>query len=517
MHTNTARPNPSALPLPVSERGLPSFPAALPASMRGGLWVGSMALVTLLLLLLRPYIQHSTAALLYLPVILVNAVVSGLWVGIGASLLAFAALNYFFMPPYHAIGITSAEDAVRLSTFLCVAVVVSGLAGRSRDHASRAMRHAAHLDALYRLSQAISAEVELERTLPIITDTTVRLLHVQACQIALRDETGAVVAQACSGTLPTEDTQDTQGWLIELPIQSAGHPIGTLRVGHRESAQPLTPSERDLLQMIATQVALVLERARLVEAARHASALAEANHLKSALLSSVSHDLRTPLAVMKGAVSNLLDETVPWEPGMQRELLTSIDEEITHLNRLVGDLLVMSRIEAGALEQSRSWHDLPDLAEQVLARLASQLAHHRVTLDVPPDLPPVRITYTHIDGVLANLLENAAHYTPPGTAITLRAHECGNTLLVEVLDEGPGFPDVVLPRVFEKFVRGSGSERHTDGSGLGLAICKGLVEAHGGTISAENRVGGGVRIAFTLPCEGPTEMPTAGPGTEGAR
>ncbi len=508
MHTNTARRNPSThAPLAQVGGELLHIPAALPGSMRVLLWVGSMPLVTLLLLLLNPH-DHSTAALIYTLVVLLNAIVSGLWVGIGTSLLAFVVLNYFFMQPYHIIGITSAEDAIRLGTFLCVAVVVSGLAGRARDHATRAMHHAAHIDSLYRLSQAISVEVERERILPVITDTTLHLFDAQACQIALLDEAGVLLEQACSGTLPPDNANESQGENIEVPIHHAGHPVGRLTVVRHATAPHLSAVERDMLQMIATQVALVLQRATLAETTRHASVLAEANHLKSTLLSSVSHDLRTPLAVMKGAVSNLLDDSVVWEPRVQRELLASIDEEITHLNRLVGDLLVMSRIETGALEQTRRWYDLSDMTEQVLTRLVPTLAHHCVMLDMPANLPPVRVTYTHIDCVLSNLLENAAYYTPPGTIITLRARDGGGTIQVEVLDEGPGFPDTLLPHVFEKFVRG-GSARPTEGSGLGLAICKGLIAAHGGTITAANRAEGGARVAFTLPREAGAEAHAA--------
>jgi two-component system, OmpR family, sensor histidine kinase KdpD len=512
MPTNTASANTPIPPPPLAHEGVRlHVRSAWTPAARLLTWAGSVTLVTLISLLPTPYIQHTTAALLYTLVVLINAVVSGLWVGVGTSLLAFAALNYFFMTPYQAIGITSVEDAVRLGTFLCVAVVVSGLAGRARDHAAHAMRHAAHLDALYRLSQAISAEVERERILPSISDTTLRLFNAQACQIALLDDTGALVVHASSGTLPSDDSM---GWCIECPIPPAGHSVGTLTVLQHEMAPPLSAAEHDVLQMIATQVALVLERAKLVETTHHARVLAEANHVKSTLLSSVSHDFRTPLAVMKGAVSNLLDESVPWEPRMQQELLRSIDREITRLDRLVGDLLVMSRIEAGALEQTRRWHDLPELAEQVMLRLGPVLAHHRVTVEIPDDLPPVYVTYTHIDRVLTNLLENAAYHTPPGTAITVRAREQGGMLEVVVFDTGPGFPDSVLPHLFEKFVRGGDSERHTEGSGLGLAICKGLVAAHGGTMSATNRAEGGACVTFTLPREVGAERHAARPVME---
>jgi two-component system sensor histidine kinase KdpD len=553
-----------------------------------------MLLVTLVLLWLRPHphLNQSTAALLYVLVVLVNSGVSGLGVGIATSLLSFVAINYFFMLPYETIGFLAMEDAVHMGTFLCVAVVVSSLTGRARSHAEHAMRHAAHLDMLYQLGQRIGAEVERERILPLIADTTVRLLDAHACQILLPDEQGRLVVQACmtsvgkvrAGTTTTTNTTrrcrgrdvachvsptktvgtirvlvgkgdgqrgasvDTETSLcpigsqfapigdddvIDVPVQYADQLVGMLRLVRHARSAPLRESEHDGLQMIASQVALVLERARLVETSRQARVLAEANHLKSTLLSLVSHNLRTPLAVMKGDVSNLLDEQVQWEAAVRREVLLSIDEEITRLNRLVGDVLVMSRIEAGALEHTRSWYDLPELIEQVLVRLQPLLVQHHVSLDLPAVLPPVRITYSHIDGVFTNLLENAVYHTPPGTHIVLRVRECGPMLEVAVADDGPGFPSELLPQLFEKFVRGERSstqftedavgqaqaEMHTkvqsgkgagkrwvvshqrpEGCGLGLAICKGLVVAHGGTIRAENGEAGGARVTFTLPC-----------------
>lgn len=499
MQADAERERSSAPSLPSLPYGRFSlhFPGNASPDVRILIWGGSVALVTLLLLTMHAQIQQSTALLLYLLVILVNAIISGLWVGIGTSILAFVAINYFFMEPYHAIGITSFEDTVRLVTFLSVAIVVSSLAGRARDHAALALRRATHLATLYRLSQAVSAEVELERILPTIATTTTQLLERATCSIELSNDTGTTATPIAGGERAGEATEQR----VDIPISHANHAIGTLCVVQHETSLPLNTSDYELLQMIATQVALVVERARLVEAVRQASILSEADRLKSTLLSSVSHDLRTPLAVMKGAVSNLLDESVVWEQSARREFLTTIDDEINRLNRLVGDLLVMSRIEAGALEYTRRWHDLADLVEQSLARLTPILAHHHLVVDVSADLPPVRVNYTHIDHVLTNLLENAVHYTPQGTEITVRAWEHGAFIQIDVCDQGPGLPEALLPLVFDKFVRGQDAESHAEGSGLGLAICKGLVEAHGGTIWATNRPECGTCITFTLPQE----------------
>lgn len=259
--------------------------------------------------------------------------------------------------------------------------------------------------------------------------------------------------------------------------------------------------------LAAAERLLAAERARLADAAARAEALAESDRLKSTLLSSVSHDLRTPLAVIKGAATNLLDESVRWDAEARRELLGAIDEETDRLHRLVGDLLAMSRIEAGALPTARSWEDIGELAVAVVARLRPRCPQHQIVVDLPPALPPVRASYIQIDQVLTNLIENAAHHAPPGTTIEVRVAAPPATaappraLRVEVLDRGPGVPAGLRERIFEKFVRAEAPERSAHGSGLGLAICRGLVEAHAGRIWAEGRPEGGSRFIFTLPVQ----------------
>jgi two-component system sensor histidine kinase KdpD len=277
----------------------------------------------------------------------------------------------------------------------------------------------------------------------------------------------------------------------------------------------LTPSEQERLQAIAAQVVLVLERARLVEEASQARAQAEAERIKAALLSSVSHDLRTPLAVIKGAVTNLLDDTVAWDASAQRELLRAVNDETDRLNRLVGNLLDMSRIESGALQPTRSWQDIRGLVTEVLERMRLRLEDHPVAVDLPADLPPVQVSYTQIDQVLTNLLENVVKYTPNGTPIAIQVRAERAFVQLTVRDHGPGIPAGMSSRIFEKFVRLADPERHADGTGLGLAICKGIVEAHGGRIWAENSPDGGARFSFTLPLpktptEDSTHMGTAG-------
>jgi two-component system sensor histidine kinase KdpD len=310
----------------------------------------------------------------------------------------------------------------------------------------------------------------------------------------LYDGSGRLVERASYGQPATMPAK-----YVDAFLRAGPRVLGVLRATQRSLAEPLSEAEQDQQKTIAAQLVLVLERARLAEAAGQAHALAESDRLKSALLSSISHDLRTPLAVIKGAATNLLQDDVGWEAAARREFLITINQETDHLNRLVGNLLDMSRIEAGALNPARSWQDLGELIAEVAERLLPRLDGHPLELDLPADLPPVQISYTQIDQVLTNLVENAAKYSPPGTPISVRARPGDAEVQVEVLDSGPGIPETMISRIFDKFFRTVEPERHADGTGLGLAICKGIVEAHGGRIWVENRPTGGARFIFTLP------------------
>jgi two-component system sensor histidine kinase KdpD len=427
-------------------------------------------------------------------VVLLVATTIGMGPAILASVLAFLGFNYFFVEPLHSFRVTSPQDNLRLLTFLVVAVIGSSLAGRAREQANAAARSASELAALYGFSQTISAEVDLERILPLVAQAVTQLLNVPACSVLLYDTGGRLVERATAGAAHPEPQRRVDAFLRIGP-----RVLGALRVTQRALDDPLTPGELSRLETIAAQVGLVLERAQLAEEASHSRAQADAERMKATLLSSVSHDLRTPLAVIKGAVTSLLDESVAWQPESRRELLLSVNDESDRLNRLVGNLLDMSRIEGDAPHPPRSPQDISALIEDVVERLRRQLSSHTLDIELPAELPLAQANYTQIDQVLTNLIENAARYTPAGTPIVVRASAERDTLIVEVRDHGPGIPEGMRERIFEKFVRAVGPERHANGAGLGLAICKGILKAHGGQIWAENAPDGGARFSFTLP------------------
>jgi two-component system sensor histidine kinase KdpD len=262
-----------------------------------------------------------------------------------------------------------------------------------------------------------------------------------------------------------------------------------------------TPEQLHLLETFASQIALGIERAVLAEEAQQAQVEIETERLRSSLLSSVSHDLRTPLTAIAGAASGLLEEHLPLDAATRHDLCLTISEEAYRLNRLVNNLLDMTRLEAGAIQVHKEWQPLEEVVGAALTRLEAQLHDRPLTTHLPADLPLVPLDSVLIEQVLINLLDNAVKYTPPGSPITLAAWATEDTVIVEVADRGPGLPLGAEERIFDKFYRVPGAAMPS-GTGLGLTICRGIVAAHGGRMWAENRPGGGTAVQFTLPLTG---------------
>jgi two-component system sensor histidine kinase KdpD len=459
-------------------------------------------------------LQTVTIAMIYLLGVLVIATTMGLGPGIVTSGLCLVAFNFFFVAPRYTFHVDNPQNALHLATFLAVAVIASTLAARARGEADRVQRQAAELAALYELSQAIGAQVDLDRILPIIAETTRVLLDVPACTLSLYNDAGQLVERARVGAFAPNLA------LLRIPIRDGAAVLGVLCVAERTPRGGFSAGEQQLLSTLAAQTRLAIDRARLVAQEAHNQALSESDQLKSALLASVSHDLRTPLAIVKGASTTLLAEEIRLDAATQRELTQTIDGQVDHLNQLVGDLLDMSRIEAGALPTERDWHDLAEVIGVAIQRLEARLGDRPLTLDIAPDLPLVLLNPVLIGQVITNLLENALKHTPAGSPITILARHSGgpldtSTVVVTVRDAGPGLRPADRAHVFDKFYRGRDGDGHLSGVGLGLAICKGFVEAHGGRIWAEGNTAGGTDFVFTLPQSSPPPV-AQGAGELGA-
>jgi len=284
---------------------------------------------------------------------------------------------------------------------------------------------------------------------------------------------------------------------LYLPLVGSTGPIGVVAVRPKDTGLLLDPEQLHLLESLINQVALAIERTRLSDEAQQAHVRVETERMRNAILSSVSHDLRTPLATITGAASSLLDERSPLNASDRLELSQSIYREANRLDRLLKNLLDMMRIEAGAVHLNKEWHPLDEIVGAALSRLEERLKNVAVRTTFPPDLPMVQIDGVLMEQVVINLMENAAKYAPAGTVIEVSASAGNKEAVVEVADRGQGIPVGEEVRIFDKFYRAKPARE--GGVGLGLTICRGIIEAHGGRIWAENRTGGGAVFRFAIP------------------
>lgn len=463
--------------------------------------LGAVAATSAILLTVRPWIDTAALALLFLmPVGLATAVL-GQGPGIAAAILSFLAFNYLFVPPYYSLRVLHADNVVALIVFLIVAVVTNQLVGRTRRSLEIATEREREATRLYELSAALIGLIDVNAIAQILADQVQVACQPDHLEVQLRVDPGGPAARAI-GTTGTHTAEGRP--TISIPVQGSRGLLGEIALWMRK--MQLAPSQERLLGAMAGQTALALDRARLAQADSRARVLEQSDALKSALLSSVSHELRTPLATIKAAVTSLSGGEVDWDTDARRDLLEAIEEEADHLNHLVGNLLDSSRLEAGSLSTERSWNVLAEIVRAVLARMRTALRNHNVEIDVSDDLPLIPVDFIQIEQVLANLLSNSAKYSPPGTRIRIAAQPAGGReLRVQIENQGPPVRPDDLKRIFDKFYRVTAADQVT-GTGLGLSICKGIVEAHGGRIWAEN-VPGGLAFTFTLPLSHPGLTP----------
>lgn len=460
-------------------------------------------------------------SMVFLTAVLFSAVTWGLLPSICASILSVLVYNFFFIPPLYTFTVASPRDLLNLIIFLIVAVLTSNLAARVRNQAEAAKHREARTAALYALSRHIAGAAELADVLRVIVNHVAQILRAKVvvllpeagqlvlmagypAEIALTEAERAAATWAWQHNQPAgrgADTLPGAEWFY-LPLSTAQGTVGVLGLQFEPAGAELSPDQRRLLGALAGQAAVAIERTRLVREMEQARLKAETERLRDTLLSSVSHDLRTPLVSIVGAASSLLTYGDSYDEAARRDLLLTIQEEAERLNRFVGNLLDMMRLDSGELRLNRQWVDIGDAIGTAASRLSSALSQHRLVVEVPPDLPALWLDFVLIEHVLVNLLENAAKYSPPGTIIQVKAYRRDRTVAVEVRDEGVGVPPADLERIFDKFYRVQRGDRQGAGTGLGLSICRGIVEAHGGHISARSPANGkGTAFVMTLPID----------------
>jgi two-component system sensor histidine kinase KdpD len=474
-------------------------------------YIGSIAAVGLALgiaALIERFIGLQSISLVFLMAVLASAIVWGLWPSLLAGLLSVLAYNFFFIPPLYTFTIADPENVLSLFFFALVAVVVSNLTAASRSQVISARARAKTTAELYVFSRKVAGIGALDDLLWATAYQISSMLKLHTV-LLLPDKEGGSLTIA-SG-YPPEDVLDSGDmaaarwcwdhnhaagrgadtlpggkWLF-LPLRTGSGPVGVIGIDRDEPGPLLTPDEHRLLDALIDQAAVAIERVSLARGLAETRVLAETERLRAALLTSISHDLRTPLASIIGTVSSLRSYADKYEPPERDELLATLQDEAERLNRFVGNLLDMTRLEAGAIELKLDLADIAEIVGAALQRASNVLAHHRIEVEIAPDLPMLRLDAILFEQVLFNLLDNAAKYAPPGSRIDIRARRDGDVIAMEVMDEGPGIPPGDLERIFDKFYRVQAQDRRRAGTGLGLAICRGFIEAQGGHIEARNR------------------------------
>ncbi len=453
-----------------------------------------------------------TGSALYLLVVLGVASVYGRGPAVAAALAAFLADDFFFVGPPDAFTIAdpgaALADWLTLIVLLVAALVTGQVAARARRRAEEAARRAREIALLHAVSDAMGgAEGDLDGALAVAAARiTAALDWVRWTAARLDGPAGDAPRVAPDRAAAGGATAG--GPTLVLPLRAGGRPLGTLELCPAPGAAPPTGADRRLLATLAAQLGLTVERERLRGLAAEAAALRRADALKSALLAAVSHDLRTPLAAIVATAGNLLAEDVAWTARERHDFAAAIEGEARRLDRLVTNLLDVSRIEAGGLRPRLGWYDLGALLDEVLGHSRHLLARHRVVVAAADDLPPLALDYVQVAQVLVNLLENATKYAPAGTTVCLGTRRVADEVVVTVMDEGPGVPAGAGDRLFAPFYRAGEPGRGPHGTGLGLAVAHGFVAAHGGRIWAENRPGGGACFAFALPLAPPVAPST---------
>jgi len=477
---------------------------------------GVVAGITALNLLLYNWVGYQPLGMVYL----VGVVILGTLVKRGPTLagavLTTLAWDYLFEPPRFSFVIDSFEDVVLACTYFVVALVVGSLTARLHKKEASERRREQHATGLYLLTRALAQASHVSDLLTIITEEVAKVFHAEvAVSLAETSREALPGPYVASEWTMSDDEKNVAVWALEhrqpagrgtgtlpsaegvhLPLLAGDRSLGVLSL-HFQDQEPMTLDQRDLLDAFVRQIALALDRERLRDAEQHAKLVAESERLSKTLLNSISHEMRTPLAAITSAASTLSEAPEEVPRRFQREMADEIQEAAQRLNRLVGNLLNMTRLESGHVRPKLDWCDVEDLVRVTLDEIERDLTRHRVETEIAPGLPLLRMDFVLMQQVLTNLLLNAAVHTPAGTTVHVSASVENRELVLTVADDGPGLPPEALTQIFDKFYRAPAAP--AGGTGLGLAIVKGFVEAQGGQVSAQNRPEGGSVFTIRLP------------------
>lgn len=460
--------------------------------------------------------SYQSLALVYLLSVVILAMFVGRGPTLAAATLTALLWDFLFVKPYYTFWISGVTDAMLFFTYFVVALAMGHLAARLRAQQAAERRREQRATALYLLTRELAQASDFADLLAIVIREVGTAFQAGVALLLPEEAPGNSLTPYFASTWPlTDKEQSVASWAVRrrqsagrgtdtlpsadglhLPLVAGERALGVLSLHFREDT-PLAAAQRDLLDAFVRQIALVLDRQRLRDAEQQAKLLAESERLSTTLLNSISHEIRTPIAAITSAATSL-SEAREVERGQFRwTMVEEIQEAARRLNRLVGNLLDMTRLESGRVKAKLDWCDVSDLVQVALREAATELAGRGVTVDLAPDMPLVRMDFVLMQQALTNLLLNAAVHTPPGTPVQIKGAAAGGTLALTVSDRGPGLPPEALPRLFEKFYRAPTAP--TGGTGLGLSLVKGFVEAQGGQVNAANRDGGGAALTIRLP------------------
>jgi two-component system, OmpR family, sensor histidine kinase KdpD len=490
-----------------------------PYLMAGGIVAAALGVAELI----QPWLGIENVDLVFLTAVVGVAVRFGLWPSLLASVLASLCYNFFFLPPVHTFTITDPTNIAAFFFFMLIAILVSNLAARVRSEAVSATGRVRTTELLYAFSRKLAGTATLDDVLWATAYQTALMLKVRVVLLLAEDGTLTVKTG-----YPPEDQLDkadlaAANWAwgndrpagrgsdtlpgakrLFLPMRTGRGIIGVIGIDDDRSGPLLTPDQRRLLDALVDQGALAIERVLLVEDMDRVRRTVESDRLRAALLTSISHDLKTPLASVLGSASTLKNFSPNLSEAEKTDLLATIIDESERLNRFIANLLDMTKLESGAIVPNTARHDLGEIVGSALRRAGKILAHHRIRLELQPGLPMLELDAVLFEQVLFNLLDNAAKYAPENTTIALKAWRDGATVALQIIDEGAGIPPLELESVFDKFYRVQKTDHVRAGTGLGLAISRGFVEAMHGTISAANRndrSGAVLTIRLPVPAE----------------
>jgi two-component system, OmpR family, sensor histidine kinase KdpD len=480
-------------------------------------------------LVLRPHLATIDVAMLLLLAVVLVAARYRRGPALVASALSIAVFDFVFVPPYYTFDVHDTAYFLTFVVMLVVAVIMSGLTARIREEADASQEREQRTAALYALDRELASAGNPEELLAIATrhlgqaaggtahillvDRDVPVPELPRWPPTVTFESPSVRVAAAWAF----EHGEAAGWgmprcaeaeALAAPLRTGSGMLGVVVIDPGDSNRDLAEADRDTILALTALTAASLERAVLAERSEKSRKEVEGEKLRTALLSSLSHDLRTPLGSIEGAASSLLQADGALPDDVRRELVEAILDESRRMTSLVTNLLDMIRVETGALVVHKEWQPLEEALGVALLRLDQRLKGHPVTTRLPSDLPLVPIDGLLIEQVFINLLENAARYTPPGTPVSIRAWPEGGAVVVEVADRGPGIPAGQEEAIFGRFYRAPTSETEGGaGSGLGLTICRGIIAAHGGRIWGDSPPAGGAAFRFILPLEGPPMQP----------